>query len=176
MTYDLRWVLVLLANLLLILLAAEVNHYLALASLHVYLGGLLLTFGMLRLQLRQGFFANGITALVLDALNPIPFGQTFLLILICHTVIFSVRGHFARETVRSGLLVAASVNLVLMIAFGIFASSEIPRPGIFWSRIAVDSALSTVVLLAVAPWFLSLQKTTLAFVGIDLDAEQREAK
>lgn len=176
MTYDLRWVLVLLANLLLILLVAELNHYLALASLHVFLGGVFLTFGMLRLHLRQAFLANGITALVLDALNPIPFGQTFLLMMICHTIVLSVRGNFARESVRSGLLVAGSVNLVLMVAYSIFSFGDSPRPGLYASRMVMDIALSTLLMLIITPWFLSLQKSTLAFVGIDLDAEQREAK
>lgn len=176
MTYDLRWVLVLLANLLLILLIAELNHYLTFLSLHVFLSGVLLAFSILRLQLRQGILANGITALVLDALNPFPFGRTFLLILFCHAAVYSVRGHFARENARSGVLVAAGINLVLMFAYGIFAWKDVPLPGAYWSRIAIEAALSTAVVFAVTPWYLALQKTMLAFIGIDLDAEQREAQ
>ncbi len=176
MNYDLRWVLVLLANLLLILLAGEVNHYLSPLALHIYLGGLLLTFGMLRLQLRQGFLANGITALVLDALNPLDFGFTFLLIMTCHTAIFSIRGQFDRESLRSNLLIALALNLVLMIALGLASSGNATNTSVLWSRIVADSALSTVAVLLVGPWFFALQKSSLAFIGIDLDAEQREAQ
>jgi hypothetical protein len=176
MTCDLRWVLVLLANLLLILLVAEVNHYLALLSLHVFAGGLLLTFGILRLQLRQGLIANGVTALVLDALNPFSFGLTFLLIVVCHTVVFSLRGNFARESVRAGLLVALGINLVLIFAYTILASGGVPKPGIYLGRVSLELLLSTVFVIALTPWFLALQKTALAFIGIDLDAEQREAQ
>lgn len=176
MTYDLRWILVFLANLLLISLVAELNHYLTPASLHVYMGGLLLTFSILRLQLRQGILANGVTALVLDAYNPFSFGITFFLILICHTFVFSVRSNFARESIRSGLLVASGINLVLMLAYAILAFDDIPRAGTYWGRMTVDIFLSGIVVLLITPWFLSLQKTALAFIGINLDAEQREAQ
>ena len=176
MSYDLRWVLVLLANLLLILLAGEINHYLAPLSLHIYLGGLMLTFGMLRLQLRQSYLANGITALVLDALNPFSFGLTFLLIMTCHTVVLSLRGQFDRESLRSNLLIALAVNVVLMIALGLAASGKAPDVSVLWGRIVADSAISILAVLLVGPWFFALQKTSLAFIGIDLDAEQREAQ
>lgn len=176
MTYDLRWVLVMLANFFLIVLVGEVNHYLSIIGLHVFVAGLLLTFGVLRLQLKQGLMANGATALVLDAINPLPFGTTFLLLLTCHTFIFSIRSHFGRESLKSGLLVAVGLNLFLMTAFGVLAAQDIPTPGIYWGRIALESLVSVAAVLAIAPWFLALQKITLLSIGIDLDAEQREAQ
>lgn len=176
MTYDLRWILVMLSNLLLMFLAAELNHYLAPLALHIYLGGLMLTFGMLRMQLRQGFMANGATALILASLSPLPFGFTFLLIMTCHAAVFSIRGHFARESLRSSLLVALAVNLILMLAIGVRAMDGSPLPGLYWGRIIADSALSSAALVLIGPWFLALQKSALASIGIDLDAEQREAQ
>lgn len=171
-----RWVVVLLANLLLIWLIGEANHYLAPFAVHVYLGGLFLTFGILRLQLRQSFLANGATALVLDAMNPLPFGTTFLLLMICHTIVFSIRGQFDRESLRSSLLVALSLNVVLMIALGVITGGRLPDPSIHWGRIVADSTVSLAAVLIVGPWFLALQKSSLASIGIDLDAEQREAQ
>jgi uncharacterized membrane protein len=176
MTYDLRWVLVLLGNLFVILLVAEVNHYAAPLSLQFYLGGLLLTFAALRLQLRQGLMATGITALVMDALNPLSFGYTFFLMLGCHAVVFSVRGQFPRETPRWGILIALLLNLVLMVAFTLATFRHAPAPGAFLGRAFTDGVLSLIAVLLVGPWFLSLQKCSLAMIGIDLDAEQREAQ
>lgn len=175
MTYDVRWILVLLANLLLILLTAELNHTLSMVSLHIYIGGLLLTFGVLRLGLKQGLLANGITALFLDAANPLPFGGTFFLILLCHTITFSLRGNFARESARSGLLIAVGLNVTLMFGLGVLAAQNLPTPGIYWGRIALEMFLSSLVILVIASWYFSLQTAALAFLGIDLDAEQREA-
>lgn len=176
MNYHLRWILAFLANVLLILLLGEVNHVLAIWSLHVFLVGLLLTFGILRLRLKQGLLVSGLTGLILDATNPLPFGFTLFLILFAHTIAFSVRGNFARDSLRSALWVATGINVALMIALGLFAGRGTPAPDVFWLRIGADGLLSTLVLVIVAPWFLSLQKTALAFIGIDLDAEQREAE
>jgi hypothetical protein len=176
MTYDLRWFLVFMSNLLLIFLVAEVNHYLAPLALQVYLGGLFLTFGILRLQLRHGLIATALTGLVLDAVNPRPFGYTFFLMVGCHVAVFSMRGHFARETFRSCLLVALALNLVLFVGIGIAAGRGNPAPSLFWGRIVADSAFSMLAVLIVAPWFFALQKCALASIGIDLDAEQREAQ
>src|SRR5690606_14472132 len=131
MTWDPRSILVVLANLLIILLTAELNHYLSPLSVYIYLGGALLTFGILRMSLRQGLLANGLTGLVLDSLDPFPFGHTFLLVVACHAVVFSIRGHFARENVRSGVLVAIGVNAVMMTVCTIYAAPEAPLPGIF---------------------------------------------
>lgn len=176
MNRHVRWIIVLLANLLLVFLVAELNHGLAIWSLHIFIGGLLVTFGSLHLGLKQGLLANGITGLFLDAAIPLPFGVTFLLIMVCHTVIFSIRGNFARENIGSGLLIAVVLNLVLMLAYGLLAARGTPAPGIFWTRIGLDLLLSTIAIAVIAPWFFSLQRTTLTFVGVDLEAEQREAK
>jgi len=176
MSWDLRWVMVLVANLCLIVLSAEVNHYLAPLALHVYPGGVLLVFGILHLRLRQGLMANGITALVLDAINPLTFGYTFLLMVTCHVVLYSVRGQFARDSVKSNFLVALGLNLVLIIAFGIAASGGVPDASAFWGKIITDSTISVAVILLVLPWFLALQKAALASMGIDIDAELREAE
>ncbi|HLS27854.1 MAG TPA: hypothetical protein VK041_04335 [Opitutales bacterium] len=176
MNTDFRWLLVLLANLLMIALVAEINHYLAIFSVHIFLGGLLLAFGVLRLRLRQGLIANGITALVLDSLNPLPFGQTFFLLLTCHTIVFSLRGHLPRENIRSGTLIAAGMNLAIFLTLTLLNIGGQLNNSSYWQRIFVDGTISTFALFLIAPWFLSLQKTALAFIGIDLDAEQREAQ
>ena len=175
MNHDLRWILVLLANLLLIALIAEINHHLTPLSLYIFPGGLLLAFAVLRLRLRQSLLANGFTALAFDALNPLPFGQTFLLFLSCHTLAFSLRGHFAKENPKYGAFVAAGMNIVLFIAITLTIAGK-NFSEIDWQRTLIDGALSTIFVLFLAPWFFSLQQTALAFVGIDLDAEQREAK
>lgn len=174
MNHHMRWILVVLANLLLILLVAELNHFLAIWSLHVYLVGLLMIFAVLNLKLKESLLANGLTGLFLEVTSPLPFGTIFLLIVVCHTVAFSLRGNFSRGNLRSVLTVAASLNVTLMLVLGILSVREVPSPGIYWARIGVDALLSTVALAAVAPWFLSLQSTALAFVGLNPDAEAQE--
>lgn len=175
MNRHIRWIIVLLTNLILILLVAELNHGLAIWSLHVYLGGLFLTFSSLHLSLKQGLLATGATGLMLDSTNPLPFGSTFILFLICHVVVFSLRGNFARSNLRTEVVLALSLNLVLMLSYGLLAAGGTPYPSIYWTRIAWDLLFSLVGVALLAPWFFALQRTALGFVGVDLEAEQREA-
>jgi hypothetical protein len=171
-----RWIVVLLANLMLIFLVAELNHGLAIWSLHLSAGGLLLTFSSLHLSLKQGLLTSGATGLILDSANPLPFGSIVILVLIGHVVVFSLRENFARSQLRCGVVVALCLNLFLMLSYGLLAVGGTPAPSIYWTRIGSDMVLSLLGVALVAPWFFSLQRAALAFVGIDLEAEQREGK
>jgi uncharacterized membrane protein len=174
MNRHVRWIIVLLANLILIFLVAELNHSLAIWSLHVYLGGLFLTFSSLHLSLKQGLLATGATGLMLDSTNPLPFGSTFILLLVCHVVVFSLRGNFARSNLRTEVAIALSLNLVLMLSYGLLAAGDTPSPSIYWTRIAWEFLFSLVGVALFAPWFFAFQRMALGFFGVDLEVETRE--
>src|SRR5262245_52416013 len=116
---DLRWLIVFACNLLLLWLAGLANNTLAhfsfLAidhvSLHLYVGGLLVTFSGLRLDPRQGFFAVIATGLAADALAPVTFGTSLVLFTTVYATILHGRHRFPREEAVFAIVVALLANL-----------------------------------------------------------------
>ena len=84
---DPRWLIVTLANLLLWWLTGLLNHYLAGFAVHFYLGGLLLAYASLRLDPKQGLIAMVLTSLLVDALDPVPFGTSLFLFSLVHLTV-----------------------------------------------------------------------------------------
>lgn len=176
MNPDLRWIIVLIANFFIILLAGEMNHHLAPLSLHVFAGGLLITFGALRLQLKPAFLANALTALLVDAMTPMTPGVMFLGLMAVHTLIFASRGNIPRESSRAATAVAVGANTLIMLLLALSFAREAVHPAAYWQRMSIDILLSQVIVAIGATWFFSLQMASLRLVGINLDAEQREAQ
>lgn len=176
MNLDPRWIVILLANFFLIFAAGELNHHLASLSLHAFLGGLFVTFGALRLHLKPAFLANAFTALLVDATTPLPPGVIFLFLMAVHCAILATRGNVTREAPGTATGIAMTANFALMLVLSlIFARQTVDLAG-YWQRAFIDIAVSQGIILVVAPWFFSLQMASLRLVGINLDAEQREAQ
>src|SRR6185369_183981 len=112
--YDPRWLIVTLANLLLWWLVGLTNHYLAVINLwpfsgggiYLYLGGLLVTYAALRLDAAHGLTATILTAFMVDALEPVPFGTSLFLFTLVHVTVLYGRQRFPREGAIFALVVA----------------------------------------------------------------------
>lgn len=172
--YDPRWLIVLLANLLLAWLAGLANHRLAqfslpgldYVSLHLYLGGLFVTYAALRLDRKHGFAAVALTGLLVDATEPVPFGTSLILLGLAHATLVYGRQRFPREGATFGLVVALLANLFLFIAFSFLLVGDNPRPGEAWLRLFADLLASQLVILLITPWFLALQDRAMELVRI----------
>lgn len=155
--HDPRWLIVTLANLLLWWLTGLANHYVAGFAVHFYLGGLLLAYAALRLDPKQGLTATVLTSLLVDALDPVPFGTSLVLFSLVHLTVLYGRQRFPREGAVFGIVVALLANLFLFIALSFLLVGTNPRPADAWLRIFCDLFFSQIAILVVAPWFLSLQ-------------------
>ncbi len=155
--YDPRWIIVTLANLLLWWLTGLANHYVAGLAVHFYLGGLLIAYGALRLDPKQGLIAIGLTGLMVDALEPVPFGTSLLLYSLIHVTVLYGRQRFPREGAIFGIVVALLANLFLFIALSFLLVGANPHPANAWLRIFADLFFSQIAILVIAPWFLALQ-------------------
>lgn len=155
--HDTRWLIVILANLLLGWLTGLANHYLAPLSLHLYITGLLVVFAGLRVDPKQGFIATFLTGLLLDATMPVPFGTHLVLLGLIHATLLYGRRRFPREGSIFGIVVAQFANLFLFITLSFLLVSQNPRPSEAWLRIFVDLLVSQIVILLITPWFLALQ-------------------
>ena len=155
--YDPRWLIVTLANVLLWWLTGLANHYVAGFAVHFYLGGLLIAYAALRLDPKSGLIVTVLTGLMVDALEPVPFGTSLVLYSLVHVTVLYGRQRFPREGAIFGIVVALLANLFLFIALSFLLVGANPRPGNAWLRIFADLFFSQVAIMLVAPWFIALQ-------------------
>lgn len=163
---DPRWLIVTLANLLLWWLAGLLNDYAAGISVHFYVGGLLVVYGALRLDARSGLTATVLTALAVDALEPVPFGTSLFLFSLVHAVVLQGRHRFPREGAIFALVVALLANLFLVIALSFLLVGANPRPSAAWLRIFADLIFSQGLILLAGPWFIALQDRAMELAAI----------
>ncbi len=180
---DYRWLLVVLANLLLLWLTGLANHHLSSAwfpgqdffTLHLYMGGLLVTFAAMRLDTRNGFIATFLTGLLADAGAPAPFGTSLLFFGLVHAALLYGRQRFPRDEPVFGTVVALFANLFLFLALSFFLVGSNPRPAQIWLRLFTDLLASQLVILLVTPWFLALQNRAFELVRIHPETGRRVA-
>ncbi len=170
---DVRWLLVWVANLLLLWLAGLANHYLAPHGVHLYALGLTVVYAALRLDYRHGFIAVALTGLAYDAMEPVPLGTHVLLLGLVHAVLVSGRQRFPREEPIFATVVALLANLFLFLALSFLLIGAAPRPAETWLRLLADLVASQLVLAAVTPWFVSLNAALLARARLDPETGRR---
>jgi len=174
--YDPRWVIVTLANLLLWWLACLTNHYIANLAVHLYLGGLFVAYGALRLDARSGLLATVLTALLVDAVEPVPFGTSLFLFTLVHVTVLYGRHRFPREGAVFAVVVALLANLFLIIALSFLLVGANPRPGTAWLRIFADLLFSQLVIALITPWFIALQDRAMEFAEIHPETGRHVAR
>src|SRR5258708_39641801 len=101
-----RWLVLSLTNLVLWFILGQVNHYLAPFAVCLYASALFITFAALRLSYQPGLVAAIITGLLVDAVEPVPFGLHLALFTVAHTIIFNARQRFPREETIFAIVVA----------------------------------------------------------------------
>jgi hypothetical protein len=163
----------LVANVLLWTVQSQINHYIAPWQMSGFVGGLAVTFAALRMGGREGARAVALTGLWFDAATPVPFGLHAFLFLLCHLVIYGVRGRVAREETLVGLIIAAITNLALYLALSVALLYRSPSPLDLSGRLIADSLISFCVLFLIGPWFFAFAEHLLAFAGVSLRREQR---
>ncbi|HEY4300394.1 MAG TPA: hypothetical protein VGM73_05945 [Candidatus Didemnitutus sp.] len=179
--YDYRWLLCFSCNLLLIWLIGLANHYLVGLSfigldywtVHLYCGGLLVTFAALRLDLAHGLASTLLTGLAVDSLIPVPFGTSLVLFGLVHAALYSGRRRFPREEVVFATIVALFSNLFLFIVLSFALVGRLPHPGAGWLRLFADLIASQVVIALIAPWFMALQVRAFALARLNPETGRR---
>lgn len=167
---DYRWLVVFGSNLLLLWLTGLLNHALAQFSflwiqqctVHLYVGGLLVTYAALRLDARHGWISTLLTALAVDAHSPLTFGTSLVLFGVVHAVLISNRQRFPREETMFAVVVALLANLFLFIAISFFLVGANPRPATAWLRLFADLLASQFLIVLLTAWFMALQNSLFA--------------
>lgn len=177
--HDFRWLVVFAGNAFFLFVVAQINHYLSdlpgLAShgpVHLFLLGLPVAFGALRLNLGQGLAAAVATGLFAEAGLPVAPGVLMLTAAACHCTTIAVRSNFNRLEPTSELVAAIGANLVLV---AVVTVADLPAGGAAAAvRVAVDLIVSQLVVVAVCRWFFAWQLALLRLFGFNLETELRE--
>lgn len=149
---------VLLSQLLLWTLVAELNHGLSGWQLSVFAGGLFVAYPALQLGRREGLAAAGFAGLLCDAHAPVPFGTHGLLFAAAQLLLHRARERLPRGDLLTRVLAVLFTNLALFLALGLLRVPDAPSPGSAWARLIADLVSSQVVLALATPWFLALQE------------------
>ena len=168
---DPRWIVIVLANALLVFLGGQLNHYLAHFSVSVFVSGLCLPVSGLRLRFRPGFIAMAVSGLVLDAARPVPFGSSALLLTALFTGWHAVRARLPRTGTAPAVVGAVLANLVIFLAQPLLIPGALAATTA--SRVAVDLFGSQVAVVLLGPWFFALQEQALLLRGVNLGEEAR---
>ncbi|HSI08018.1 MAG: hypothetical protein ACAH89_15180 [Rariglobus sp.] len=163
------------ASLLLALLLGQLNHYLAAWQIHVWCGGLFVTFAALRLSYGTGAAAVFAAGLLLDAGDPVTFGTQGFIFLAAHAVIFNIRARAPRDETVVGVVIALLANLGMFLALSFLRIDPVVEPARSWMRAFADLLVSQIALALIAPWFFSVQTRLLELTGNPLRDLSRRA-
>lgn len=161
-----RWLIIFLTLLLLWVLVAQVNHYLAVWRVYLFLGGLYVTYAALQLPFRAGLAVSLLAGLLCDANSPVTPGTHTLLFAAAHTVLFHVRDRVPRDQTLTRVIIALLTNLALFLVFSFFLIGLSPAPAVIWPRLIFDLVCSQLFLALVAPWFFALQSRSIELAGL----------
>jgi hypothetical protein len=179
MRNDLRWLVVVFANLAFLFLVSHLNHMLSHVSIgpahgpvFLFLLGLPLAFAALRLDLGHALAVGALTGIAYEAGLPVPHGLFLISSAACAGLTVAVRGNFNRFEPTSSMLVALIINLVLVI---VVTAGTLPVGGATVGvRIMVDLVISQIVLAALTGWFFAAQLALLRWFGFNLETELRQ--
>ena len=171
---DPRWIIPFAANLLLMTIGREVNHYLAPFSVSVMITGLMLPVAALRLTSGPSLFALVLTGLAVDAFTPTAFGATSVILATGLLALRTFRQRIVHDSFSTHLAVGLVANLIFFVVqpFLVRGVPAYETPTIM--RILVDLVLSQALVAALAWWFFALQERALVLWGVNLAEESRE--
>lgn len=153
--------------LLLNLLTGQVNHSLAPYQLHVFAGGLAVTFAGLHFPRGAGLAASLMAGLLADAASPVAFGTHAVLFGAAFLAVQQVRDRVPNDLVWPRVGVALVANLGIFLALSLLRTRLFASPGQAWLRLFWDLLCSQALIALIGPWFLELQARALQWVRFE---------
>jgi len=168
-----RWLILLGAQVVLLLLWQGVASALVPWGLYPYIGGVFIVFAALYLEAFPAMLLAVVTGLATDAALPFPFGLSAGLYLAGSAVILYWRHRLRRENNTHATLTALGATGVFHGVITLVAGAGGLGEARYWGHAGWDLLVSLAVTAVVAPWFFDLQRVLLRLGGIDLDAEDK---
>jgi rod shape-determining protein MreD len=158
-------IVIFLTMLLLWVLVSQLNHFLAVWRVYLFVGGLLVTYAALRLPLRTGLLVTAGIGLLAEVGTGLTLGTYLVLLCAAHALIYHVRDRVPRDQTVTRVLIALLANLALFLLLSILLVGQGPWPASVWPRLIFDLVCSQVFVALVAPWFFALQEKALELAG-----------
>jgi len=162
---------ILLCNLLAYAFVREFNSALAGFSIHLTIDALFLLFPALYLPLFDGVIIIAITALLIDAWLPVPYGTSLFLFLIAYGLTRLTRFRVHRENKFHLIWLALAINAGLILAIFVLMAFPGPTDLVYWMRNIFDTMISIAVLALLAGWWVDFQRVILLYFGANLGSE-----
>jgi cell shape-determining protein MreD len=156
-----------LSTLLLHLITGQVNHTLAAWQLHVFAGGLAVTFAGLHFPRGAGLIAVILAGLLADAASPLAFGTQATLFGAAFLAVQQVRDRVPTDLVWPRVGVALLANGGIFLGLTLLYTGNFPSVGRAWGRLTWDFLCSEALIALIGPWFLELQARALQWVRFD---------
>ncbi len=161
------WLVLAVANILLLALTAMVNDGLAGWSVSLFLAGPCLVWPALRLGPGYLFLCLALSGLAGDAPLPTPPGFLMTLFIGGAYLIQANRARLGRLRRSQQIGLAWVCNGLLFAAFTIWARVQHgPIHWAYFERIIVDFSLSQIIVLPVTLWFFDFQESVLGLAGL----------
>lgn len=157
----LRLLVLFLSNYLLCLVSGLLNHSLAPWQITLSLTGLAVVYPGLVLGHREGLTTVILAGLLHEATDGLYFGEQTLLFGLTYCFIYFWRNRIMRQETAVQVLIAILASLAIGALGTLLHLAQLPNPSVLWSRFAWETALSTLALVFLGPWFLALQARAL---------------
>lgn len=143
--------------LLLWAVTAQLNHALSGLGVHLFAGGLFVTFVALQFPTRGALLLSAAVGLLCDAATPVPLGIHLFLFAGAHALIAKFRQRLPADHDTTQLIVALAANAALYLALTVILATRQPLIAALWPRLLWDLILSETYVALVGPWFFALQ-------------------
>lgn len=157
MRNNLKWACCLLCNGILILSMELINGSLAPFLISINLGVLLFAFPALTFSFFSGLLCTSITGLAIDASSLYQPGTHLIYYSIGFTALYWIKEQFPTLIEAHKLAVLQTTNALLILTLSFHNGSDLRTSFTFWINVTISLAISQLMMLAVAPWFFSLQ-------------------
>lgn len=172
MDFDLRWPLVLLPSIVLVFVLRLINDALGAYGVTVLLPALFIIFPAITLRLRWAYLLTTAIALMQAACAP----QSALLLVVIYaigvTTLFLNRQALQRASQAQLIWVLWLTNCILWLLLTLAWGHPWLGMQAFWIRSLADLLISSLLLVPLALWFISAQRSLLRLANINITAER----
>lgn len=160
MLIDIRWLPLLLTNIITVLVIQYTNSLLSPLFIYMYIGAAFIVGPALLLGYKGGIAVVILTSLFLDAGTTGTFGLATPLFLIGFIILHITRKNIKRNSMPYGIIFALCANAVLFLFMIIFLTDSASLSDrAYWQHVIIDFIVSEIAVLLVVPYLQFINRT-----------------
>ena len=153
MLVDIRWIPLLVTNVIVILMTQYLNGLLSPLLVYMYIGAALIISPALLLDYKGGVAVVILTSFFLDAGTTGIFGLATPMLLLGFVLIYITRSNVRQNSMSQNIILALCANAVFFLVMALTLPGEsIPLDRVYWQHMAIDFMVSEIAILLVVPY------------------------